>query len=187
MHTYACTCTCTRTCTRMYIRVHRHVRTPCAMVAVLYVQISSSDVPAAAVAMRVLRIAERKRDDLSLFPRIRLTLLATLAGKESALSPSLSLSLSLSLSQANRGRHSPNCLPPESRLRGGRGKTRIVYRCLIMLRNVLGPRARKCRPGAADYKILLYATPKSTIKLISSFKTCNNIFPPSRLGDTCRA
>jgi len=54
---------------------------------------------------------------------------------------------------------------------------------LIILRNVLGSRARKCGPGTADYKILLYATPKSTIKLISSLKTCN-IFPPSRLGDT---
>jgi len=57
---------------------------------------------------------------------------------------------------------------------------------LIILRNVLGPRTRKCGPRTADYKILLYATPKSTIKLISSFKTCNNTFPPSRLGDTCR-
>lgn len=36
----------------------------------------------------------------------------------------------------------------------------------------LGSRARKREPGTADYKILLYATPKSTIKLISSLTTC---------------
>lgn len=37
-----------------------------------------------------------------------------------------------------------------------------------------GPERERARLGAADYKILLYATPKSTIKLT----TCNNIFLP---------
>lgn len=35
-----------------------------------------------------------------------------------------------------------------------------------------GPKRESAKLGAADYKILLYATPKSTIKLISSFTTC---------------
>lgn len=43
----------------------------------------------------------------------------------------------------------------------------------------------KARLGAADYKILLYVTPKSTRKLISSYDLYN-ISPPSRLEDTCR-
>lgn len=66
---------------------------------------------------------------------------------------------------------------PESRP-GGRGKTRIVYRCLIILRNILGPQSAKARPGAADYKILLYVTPKTTRKLISSLLRPVNTFLP---------
>lgn len=67
----------------------------------------------------------------------------------------------------------------------GRGETCIVYRCLIILRNVFGSPGAKDGPrGPANTKcfsfffFLLYTTPKSTIKLISIFfYDLYNIYP----------
>jgi len=91
----------------MYTYIYTHVYTcvpactyTLCIVAVLYVQIFSSDASAVAIVTHVLRITERKTDDLLLFPQIRFTLSATLAGRRAlslSLSPFLSLSLSLSL------------------------------------------------------------------------------------------
>ena len=86
-------------------------------------------------------------------------------------------------------------IPKTSRsARFGRGKkTCIVYRCLIILRNVFWAPGAKETARAADYKIflsfflffcffffcffLLYATQKSTIKLISLFTICIILYP----------
>lgn len=51
-----------------------------------------------------------------------------------------------------------------------------------------GPKRESARLGAADYKILLYATPKSTIKLISFLTTCIISFSlKARRYLSCRA
>lgn len=132
--------------------MHRHVRTPCAMLQFSMYRY----LPATRVAVTHLGASSGS-------PSGRFS--STLHGFDFPIPDEIAhprVALSAILSPRSRKSH--------------RFRSRRNSHCISVFdyttQRSRAPKARKRGPGATDYKILLYATPKSTIKPISSFMTC---------------
>lgn len=132
------------------LRVHRHVRTPCAMCSFpMYRYL----LPTYCDEYRGAFSGPSK--DGNLFVLIRFQLLACTADFNYA---------HLRFRRSQSPRESPRVW--------SRKNSYCYVGVWLYYATFSGPKRESAKLGAADYKILLYATPKSTIKLISSLTTC---------------